>query len=70
MFTVYWSDPAHRNQNIAGWMTPRYVGHSWQVPPEVIATALGLTQDGSGRRITLADIAESQGSDMAALADR
>ena len=51
-------------------MTPRYVGHSWRVPPEVIAIALGLTRDGSGRPVTLADIAEKQGTDMASLAEK
>ncbi|WP_424943241.1 hypothetical protein [Aliiroseovarius crassostreae] len=36
--TLYWNDPAHRNQPIAGWMTPRYVAHSWNIPrPEMIA---------------------------------
>jgi hypothetical protein len=33
---IYWADPAHQDQTIAGWMTPRYVGQSYQVPPAVI----------------------------------
>lgn len=45
---------------IAGWMTPRYVAHSWQIPPEVIAETLSLEQDGSGRRLTLRDLADTR----------
>ncbi|WP_259779110.1 hypothetical protein [Aliiroseovarius crassostreae] len=29
---VYWANPDHRNQPLAGWMTPRYVAHSWRIP--------------------------------------
>ena len=39
---IYWSDPAHRNQTIEGWMTPRYVSMSYRVPPEVLGPVLGL----------------------------
>ena len=39
---IYWADPAHLDQQIQGWMTPRYVVQSWQVHPEVIRDALGL----------------------------
>jgi len=60
LFFVYWSDPAHRDQPIEGWMTPRYVVQSWQLPPEVMIDALG---EGPmpGKRRTLAEIAASQG---------
>jgi len=26
---VYWMDPAHQDQRIEGWMTPRYVANSY-----------------------------------------
>lgn len=65
---VYWSDPAHQDQMPAGWMTPRYIAYSWEVPPEVISDALDMAQDGSGRRVTLADIAEARGTSVDALA--
>ncbi|WP_259777356.1 hypothetical protein [Aliiroseovarius crassostreae] len=29
---VYWNNPDHHNQPLAGWMTPRYVAHSWRIP--------------------------------------
>ncbi|MEC3862055.1 hypothetical protein VK792_12235 [Mesobacterium sp. TK19101] len=59
--TVYWSDPAHRDQHIEGWMTPGYIAHSWNVPPEVIGTELGLQPGGTPKRITLDDIARERG---------
>jgi hypothetical protein len=32
LFTVYWSDPAHRDQVVQGWMTPGYIANSWDIP--------------------------------------
>lgn len=34
--------PAAADEPIEGWMTPRYVALSWDVPREVVADALGL----------------------------
>lgn len=59
--TMMWTDPALQNQDIAGWMTPRYVARSWQVAPEVVSSGSGIEMDGSGRRLTLAEIAAAQG---------
>lgn len=59
--TIYWGDPAHRDQPVEGWMTPRYVAHSWQVPPEVVLDALGLEDKRrSGKPPTLASIANER----------
>ncbi len=41
-FTIYWSDPAHRNQAIEPWMTPGYVAHSWGIPREALFQAIDL----------------------------
>lgn len=68
MFALYWTDPAHRDEAIEGWMTPRYVAMSWQIPPEIVADAVGLDRDGSARRTTLADIAAARGVPVEALA--
>jgi hypothetical protein len=68
MFSLYWSDPAKRDQDIAGWMTPRYVAMSWNVPPEVISEALDLPHDGTGRRVTLRDLAAEREQDVDDLA--
>ena len=62
VFSLYWADPAHRDEAIAGWMTPRYIAHSWQVPPEVIGEALGLTPDGNPRRMTIGEYARETGT--------
>lgn len=64
---IYWNDPAHRDQEIAGWMTPRYVAHSWRIPPEVLAGTLGL-EPGPGRPPTLSEIAAARGTTVEALA--
>ncbi len=68
VFAVYWSDPAHRDQVLEGWMTPRYVAHSWRVPPEVMEAAVGETP--ARRRPTLDAIAEHQGVPLADLTAR
>lgn len=56
---VYWSDPRHTDQPIAGWMSPGYVAMSWRVPREVLADVLDLTP-GSGRPPRLEDIAAAR----------
>ena len=68
MFSMYWNDPAHQNQEIVGWMTPRYIAYSWNVPPKLVAEALGLPLDGRGKRTTLKDIADTQGVSVSTLA--
>lgn len=67
LFGVYWSDPAHRDQSIQGWMTPRYIAQSWSVPPEIVGAALGLPPD-PGKRIRLEDLAAEQGVPLPVLA--
>ena len=41
---------------------------SWDVPPEVVGEALSLPRDGTGRRVTLAEVAAAQGVSVGALA--
>lgn len=62
--TLVWSDPARLDQPVEGWMTPRYLVRSWRVSPEVIAAALDLEHDRTGRRVTLAELATMQGRDL------
>ena len=66
VFTVYWS--GHRDEAIAGWMTPRYIAHSWEVPPQVVGEALGLTPGGDARRVTIEEVARSRGLPVAEVA--
>ncbi len=55
----YWSNPVHLHQPPAAWMTPRYVAHSWQVPPQQVAEALQIPA-GLPPRPTLQDIAKAR----------
>lgn len=57
---MYWTDPEHLDQPIAGWMTPRYVAHSWDVPRPVMIKALAMGDtDPKGR--SLKRLAHAQG---------
>lgn len=58
--TIYWMDPAHQDQTLAGWMTPRYVAQSYKLPPEVLNRALFLA-DGPPRRRSIDTIAAENG---------
>jgi hypothetical protein len=61
-----WSVAA-TDPDLAGWMTPRFVAHSWNVPPEAILQSLPLAPDETGRRVTLAELAEARGVPLAQL---
>ena len=39
---IYFADPRHQNQPLESWMTPRYVGMSWDLPPHVIDQVMEL----------------------------
>lgn len=67
MVTSAWHNHPNPQDPIAGWMTPRYISRSWQVPPEIVAQALALETDGSGRKVTLAELAAERGTDLDAL---
>jgi hypothetical protein len=54
---------------IAGWMTPRLVGHARGIPPDVMAAALGL-QPGAARGRTLDQIASEAGVPVAEIIAR
>ncbi|WP_386681522.1 hypothetical protein [Loktanella sp. R86503] len=58
---IYWNDPAHRDQALAGWMTPRYVAQSYDIPPKVFLPALFLDPAQKPRRISLDTIAAENG---------
>ena len=62
--------PPPRPEAPAPWMTPRYIVHTWRIPPEVLGPALGLAPegaDGLGKRTPLSEIAEAQGVPVATL---
>lgn len=57
-FSLYWADPAHQDQPLEGWMTPRYVALSYDLPPGVVREVLEL-EAVDGERRTLEAIAET-----------
>lgn len=57
--SLYWSDPDHHDQPLEGWMTPRYVAHSHDLPTDVVRDILGLEELGDRERRTLAEIAKT-----------
>jgi len=59
--TIYWADPAHRDQTPAPWMTPAYVAHSWNINPRDLRAHLNLKKDEIKGRPTLKRIAQYQG---------
>ncbi|WP_071674836.1 hypothetical protein [Nioella nitratireducens] len=65
-FTIYWADPAHRNQAIEAWMTPAYVAQSWGVPREAMLQGLDLTPR-PGHPQSLSEIAAQRGVTLAEL---
>ena len=67
---IYWSDPQHLDQTLAGWMTPRYVAQSYLVPPEVIQEAFDLDPNALPRRISLDRLASENGLSLDALQAR
>lgn len=69
-FTLYWMDPAHRDQTLAGWMTPGYVSLSYDIPPHLLALALFDIPGGEPSHQTMAQIAENHGLTIAALQAR
>lgn len=56
-FSLYWVEPAHQEQPVEGWMTPRYVALSYDLPPGVVREALDLEPE--GERHTFEEIVES-----------
>ena len=60
---IYFHDPAHRNQSLEGWMTPRYVGMSYSLPEPVIREIFHLDEF-KGERLHLSGIAERLGKTL------
>jgi len=74
---VYWLDPAHKNQPLEGWMTPRYVSHSYGIPPEILFPAFGLEHKPKGSeedrregRMKLSEIAAANNLTLAELQEK
>ncbi|MEQ6885244.1 hypothetical protein [Salicola sp. Rm-C-2C1-2] len=42
VFSLYWADPAHQDQPLEEWMTPRYVALSYDLPVGVVREVLEI----------------------------
>lgn len=67
VFFVYWQQ--HQDEPIEGWMTVRYVAHSYRVDPKVVHDAIGLPQTGPDRR-PLIRIAREDGKPLDQITER
>ena len=63
---IYWNDPRHQDQPLAAWMTPGYIGLSWDIPRDVMHEMLPRPEDLRGRH-RLDAIAAARGVDLGAL---
>ncbi|HCP80851.1 MAG TPA: hypothetical protein DIT67_04395 [Octadecabacter sp.] len=68
--TIYWMDPAHQEQPLAGWMTPRYVAQSYKLPREYVQPALFIAPDATPNRVSLESIAQANDVTLADLQAR
>lgn len=57
----YFRDPAQQNLPLEPWMTPRFVGMSWGLPPEDIIRIMELNPARDGRPPSIGKIAEDLG---------
>lgn len=60
VFTLYWSDPTHREIHVEPWMTVGYVARSWGLKPQDLNTALGLPPS-AGRPRPIGVLADEAG---------
>lgn len=67
MQMIWFNDPKHRDQQIAGWMTPRYVAMSYRLPRQMMRDVLELSPEQMGRRMTLQELATERGTSVEAL---
>ena len=65
---VYWADPRHQDQPIAGWMTPGYIAMSWDIPRDVMLELLPRPEGQRGRN-RLDEIAANRDVPLATLID-
>ena len=70
LFWTHHHDPLGGDPPVAAWMTPGYIAHSWHVPPKVVFDALDAPRALSGRRKTLAALADETGVPVAQLIAR
>jgi len=60
---VYFNDPAHIQQPLEPWMTPRYVGRSYRLPPEDVRAIMQLGPP-EGHPPTMEEVTHDMGISM------
>ena len=58
---IYWYDPAHQDQALAPWMTPRYVEQSYKLPRDVIEDVFFIERGVEPPRMRVGEIATRNG---------
>lgn len=66
---IYFNDPRHKDSDLQGWMTPRYVTLSYDIPMPLVLDALGLDESAIGKGLRLEDIAAEQNSNLQELTE-
>lgn len=66
---IYWSDPTHQAMTPEPWMSPGFLERSWDLPPESLASVIGI-DPAETRGRSLAEIARDQGETVEELIAR
>lgn len=69
VFGIYWADPKHQNQPLEGWMTLRYVAHSYNLQREDVLVILDIVPPPDGRQ-SLRKLSREQGLTLPELQSR
>ncbi|MDZ4134196.1 MAG: hypothetical protein U1D06_01200 [Paracoccaceae bacterium] len=69
MFAIDWADPAQAQHPVEGWMTPRYIVHTYHLPPDLLAQVLEAERGDSPRK-SLTEIARARGVPLPELIGR
>ena len=67
--TIYFSNPAHQNQPLEGWMTPRYLAYSYDLTADELEQVLGVDPT-SVSRVHLRNLLKDQGITLQELQKR
>lgn len=66
---IYFNDPRHQDEALKNWMTPRYIGQSYDLPRPVVLEILELSEEGPQRQ-RLGEIADDLGLTLPELTAR
>ncbi|WP_316859043.1 hypothetical protein [uncultured Cohaesibacter sp.] len=68
---IYFHNPVHRNQTLEPWMTPKYVGMSYHLPPHIIREVMQLDEvRQEKKRVRLKDVTSQLGISLSELEAR